>query len=388
MGKMLLAISFVFSAMVLFADSSLKLQLPEKIYAVPGIEANIYFDNIVLTPNSDIYVFDVTCKKGRNDQKRWRFVPTDKDVGEYDWSVKVIDASGTLAEGKTKLIVSPADAGKGKSISILVVGDSLTAANVYPIRLFELASRPGGNPRMKMIGSNGPNWQPQKNGVAHEGWGGWAWGTFLHKTKTSAKKNPKPWDIPSRFLVIKDGKGKLDFQAYLDKYNEGKAPDFITVQLGVNDIFAATDENLEEKIKKILASADTLLAEFRRVAPNAKIGVGLVTPSARSQDAFGTYYTCGQTRWQYRKNQHSLNEAYLKKFTNHPDKNLSIIPTNVNLDCENNFPVVSEPVNVGNTAKITRQSNGVHPASAGYRQIGDTFYCWLKYQLNNSGKAK
>ena len=140
MGKMLLAISFVFSAMVLFADSSLKLQLPEKIYAVPGIEANIYFDNIVLTPNSDIYVFDVTCKKGRNDQKRWRFVPTDKDVGEYDWSVKVIDASGTLAEGKTKLIVSPADAGKGKSISILLVGDSLTSANVYPIRLFELAN--------------------------------------------------------------------------------------------------------------------------------------------------------------------------------------------------------------------------------------------------------
>ena len=124
---------------------------------------------------------------------------------------------------------------------------------------------------------------------------------------------------------------------------------------------------VEEKIKKILASADTLLAEFRRVAPNAKIGVGLVTPSARSQDAFGSNYTCGQTRWQYRKNQHRLNEAYLKKFTNHPDKDLSIIPTNVNLDCENNFPVVSEPVNVGNPAKITRQSNGVHPASAGYR---------------------
>ena len=141
---------------------------------------------------------------------------------------------------------------------------------------------------------------------------------------------------------------------------------------------------MDQKIKDILQSADTLLAEFRRVAPNAKIGIGLVTPSARSQDAFGSNYSCGQTRWQYRKNQHRLNEAYLKKFTNHPDKNISIIPTNVNLDCENNFPVVSEPVNIGNASKITRQSNGVHPASAGYRQIGDTFYCWLKYQLNKA----
>ena len=383
MNKMLLAGSLVFSAMILSAES-LKLQLPEKIYAAPGIETNVYFDNIVLTPDSDIYVFDVDCKKGRNDRKRWRFVPDAKDVGEYDWNIKVMDGSGTLAEGKTKLIVSPAAAGRGRSISILVVGDSLTAANVYPIRLFELVSRPGGNPRMKMIGSTGPNRQPQKNGVAHEGWGGWTWKTFLTKTAPYAEKNPKPWDVPSRFLVVRNGEGKLDFQAYLDKYNEGKAPDFITVQLGVNDIFGATDENVEKKIEDILLSADTLLAEFRRVAPNAKIGIGLVTPSARSQDAFGSNYACGQTRWQYRKNQHRLNEAYLKKFTNHPDKNISVIPTNINLDCENNFPVVSEPVNLGNTEKTTRQSNGVHPASAGYRQMGDTFYCWLKYQLNNS----
>ena len=69
MNRILLAVTFLFSALALCADS-LKLQLPEKIYAVPGIETNVYFDNIVLTPNSDFYVFDVDCRKGRNDQKR------------------------------------------------------------------------------------------------------------------------------------------------------------------------------------------------------------------------------------------------------------------------------------------------------------------------------
>ena len=160
MNRILLAVTFLFSALALCADS-LKLQLPEKIYAVPGIETNVYFDNIVLTPNSDFYVFDVDCRKGRNDQKRWRFVPTDKDVGEYDWNVKVMDGNGTLAEGKTKLIVSPANAGRGKRISILVVGDSLTNATVYPTRLFELTQGEK-NPRLKMIGSNGPNRKPQR----------------------------------------------------------------------------------------------------------------------------------------------------------------------------------------------------------------------------------
>ena len=40
-----------------------------------------------------------------------------------------------------------------------------------------------------------------------------------------------------------------------------------------------------------------------------------------------------------------------------------------------------ENVNLGNDAKILRQANGVHPAPAGYKQIGDTFYAWMKYHL-------
>lgn len=379
--KSVLTFGGLFCSLLLSAADPVKLQLPEKIYAVPGVESNVYFDNIVLVPNADVFVFDVDCSKGRNDQKRWRFTPTDKDVGEHDWSVRVLDAAGQVSEGKTKLVVTPANAGKGKGISILVVGDSLTNASVYPARLFELMKGEN-NPSLKMIGSNGPEWKPQKDGVAHEGWGGWTWGTCLTKIACYAKKDPKPWDVPSPFLVVKDGKGKLDFQEYLKKYNDGKAPDFITVQLGVNDIFGAKDDNVDFVIKQIFENADLLLAEFRRVAPNAVIGVGLVTPGAKTQDAFGSNYACGQTRWQYKKNQHRLNEAMLKKFQSYPDKKVFLIPTNVNLDCENNFPTVSEAVNGGNTAKITRQSNGLHPAVAGYNQIGDTFYAWLKYQLS------
>ena len=31
---------------------------------------------------------------------------------------------------------------------------------------------------------------------------------------------------------------------------------------------------------------------------------------------------------------------------------------------------------------IIRQSNGVHPGAAGYNQMGDTYFCWIKYQLS------
>ncbi len=349
------------------------LQLPEKIYAVPGIESNVYFDNIVLTPNPGNFIFDVDCSKGRNDEKRWRFTPTSKDTGEFEWKIKVSDGSKTVAEGRTTLVVVPEDAGAGKEISILVVGDSLTAASVYPAKIFAL-SKGDKNPRLKMIGSN----QRTPEGVYHEGFGGWTWKCFLSRIQDPPDpKNPRA--VTSRFLVKKDGGYVPDFQNYLNQHNDGKAPDYITVMLGINDVFLATDENLDARIKVILEDADRLIAFFRTAAPDAMIGIGFPTPGAASQDAFGNNYKSGQTRWQFKKNQHKLCAEMMKKFNGDPK--ISLIPTYVNLDCENNFPVAHEPVNAGNGQKITRQNNGVHPAAAGYNQIGDTFYCWLKSRL-------
>ena len=361
----------------------LKLQLPECIYAVPGVETCVYYDNIIMAINPDKYAFRVLCQKGRNDQKRWSYTPKAGDEGDYDWRIQIEDERGVLAEGTMKLHVSPANAGEGKDISILVVGDSLTNAGIYPTRIFELF-KTAGNPKLKMAGSNGPGYKPQPDGVAHEGWGGWQWSTFVNRAEAPKVENPKPYEIASRFINKVDGKAQLDFQNYYKLYNDGRTPDFITFQLGVNDIFGARDDNREARINEILAQADILIAAARQSAPNAIIGVGLVTPGCKSQDGFGQSYGCHPTtRWQYKKNQHALNKAMLEKFKDHPDKKLFIIPTNVNLDCENNFPAYNVSINFGNEAKILRQANGVHPSPAGYKQIGDTYYAFIKYFLSH-----
>lgn len=363
-------------------SNAVSLQLPQAIYAVPNVEINVYFDNIILAINPDNYVFDVDCRKGTNQQKRWTYVPTPEDKGTYDWSITVIGQQGIVAEAKTKLVVTAEDSGVGKSTTVLIVGDSLTNATVYPTRLFELM-KGDKNPTFRMIGTNGPGGKPQPDGVAHEGWGGWTWGTFLYKTKASKAVNPPPYDRPSAFLKIdENGQGTFDFQMYLDKTNNGNPPDFIMIQLGVNDVFGAKDDNIENTCKAIMNNADKLIAEFRKGAPNALIGVGLVTPGAKSQDAFGENYKCGQTRWQYKKNQHRLNQVMLEKFSG-KDPKVILIPTSINLDCENNYPTRHDVINLGNTQKITRQNNGVHPSPAGYRQMGDTYYAWLKAALNN-----
>ena len=62
--QVLFAVTFLLAGSAA-AGENVRLFVPEKIYAVPGVEMNVYFDNIVTVINSANYVFDVDCQKGR-----------------------------------------------------------------------------------------------------------------------------------------------------------------------------------------------------------------------------------------------------------------------------------------------------------------------------------
>ena len=366
----------LFALNVLAQD--VRLFLPEKIYAVPGVEMNVYFNNIVTVINPNNYVFDVDCRKGRNDQKRWRFIPQKNDVGTYKWSIRVIDSEGVVASGETQLVVLPFDAGSKKEITMLIVGASQTGAGHYPDRMVELMKRPG-NPKFTTIGTKGRIGK-------HEGYGGWRWESFLTRWGYSNSKEmdgmhpDRPVGFNSPFLFPdKDGKGKFDLQKYLDKNNNGKSPDVVSFQLGLNDFFGATDSTIAQITAKSIAGMEKLIAEFRKLKPAPEIMIFQHIPGA-NQDAFGKNYLSNQTGWQYRKNLDYYNRALLKKGK---ELNITVVPIYMNIDTENNFPVHYQPVNEGNSAKMFRQNNGVHPAVPGYYQMGDTLYCYLKAILHN-----
>jgi len=73
-----------------------RLVLPKVIYAVSGIETNVYFDNVVLVVNPANYVFRVSCAKGRLQAERWTFVPLAEDVGEHVLVMEVIDEDNSV----------------------------------------------------------------------------------------------------------------------------------------------------------------------------------------------------------------------------------------------------------------------------------------------------
>ena len=104
-------------------------------------------------------------------------------------------------------------------------------------------------------------------------------------------------------------------------------------------------------------------------------------PPAASQDAFGANYTTGQTRWQYKRNQHRLVERMLEHYGSRDAEHIHLVPTHVNLDCVHNYPTESVNFNADNELRGVRQNNGVHPALSGYDQIGDSVFAWLKWSV-------
>jgi hypothetical protein len=112
-----------------------------------------------------------------------------------------------------------------------------------------------------------------------------------------------------------------------------------------------------------------------------RIGILITVPPAASQDAFGANYRTGQTRWQYKRNQHRVVERLKEKYRGKEKEHIWLVPTHLNLDCRHNFPTRESKWNAHIPAKGIRLNNGVHPSSAGYYQIGDSIYCWLKAVL-------
>jgi lysophospholipase L1-like esterase len=352
---------------------SIELTLPPVLYAVPGSEINVYFSATVLVINPANLAFDVTCAKGLQLQDFWTYIPKPEDVGTHQFTLSVYDdRNRLLGQASTTLkVVAP---GTPTQLSVLLIGDSLTHQSSYPARILEACAQDP-NLKVRLIGTHAP--RPESPDLRHEGYGGWTAAGFVSNFDTEAWKDGRRACSPFVFAGA-DGKPVLDFARYCREQNEGKAPDVVTIFLGCNDTFGASEAKQAEVIADTLANFDLLIKNIRAAGPTTAIGILLLAPPAASQDAFGYNYGCGQTRWQYRRNQHRLVERTLEKFGGREAEGIWLLPTDVIVDPVYGFPSITAKANAHSTVDVVRLSNSVHPNEAGYRQIGDAVYAWLK----------
>ena len=344
--------------------SKLELTLPPVCYAVVGVPMSIYYDNIVLTERPEDFRFTVQSDLGTAEPLRWTVTPTADQVGDHRLTVAVADRQGTAVDrGQLVLRVVPADAGKGRSIRLLIVGDSLTHASVYPNEIARLLSTPG-NPTWTMLGTHRPGGVAKD--VVHEGYGGWTWGQFV--THYELHPDPAKRTRNSPFVWLKDGKPTLDVAHYFATAAEGHAPDYVTFLLGINDCFGAKPDDpaaIDARITAMFRHADTFVAAFRQAAPQATLGICLTTPPNARESGFEANYKGRYHRWGWKRIQHRLVQRQLEHFAGREKDGIFIIPTELNIDPQAGYP----------------ENNGVHPNATGYRQIGATMYAWLKDRL-------
>lgn len=362
-----------------FTDE-VQLILPDVIYAVPGIETNIYFENVTQVINPANYVFDVFCDVGKTQQERWTITPTDEEVGEHELELLVINQKNQVIDWqKSKLIITPKETGNGLQTSLLMIGDSLTQASIYPKQVFDLCGASGLD--LNLVGS----FDPGNNGIRHEGYGGWTAVRFAtHYTGVAREGDRKKRGSPFLFMDQSEKKPKLDFKKYCEEVNGSKYPEFVTIFLGPNDVYSCNMENLEPFVERMIQHLDLIVEMIRKDSPSTQIGLMLPVPSSASQDSFAKKSGRLQSRWQYKINQHYLVRTM---FSHYKDSEVvSLIPTYTNIDTVHNYPTEEVPVNGRSEEKIVRQNNAVHPARSGYLQIGDTVYCWLKAQVAQKQK--
>ena len=346
-------------------DGPLRLLLPSEFYAVVGVGTSVYYDNIVLTETPGEYRFNVTCDVGQAEERRWTVTPKTADVGDHRLSVTVNDADGReLGRAVTTLKVIPADAGAGREIRLLVVGDSLTHATTYSNEIARLMSRPG-NPSWRMLGTHKP--PKAAPGVAHEGYGGWTWQRFAAQHEPNPDGTYRKRSSPFVYLGT-DGKPGLDLKRYFDEECNGERPDFVTFLLGINDCFGANPDDpaaVDARIDAMMVPAEKLIAAFREAAPDAELGICLTTPPNARESGFEANYKGRYHRWGWKRIQHRLVERQIARFTDQEKERLFVVPTQLNLDPTDGYPT----------------NNGVHPNEFGYNQIGVSIYAWLKARL-------
>ena len=328
-----------------------RITLPPKIYGVVGKEINIYFDNITLSTNINDYNFDVVCTIGTQQNERWTCIPT--VAGTTALTINVYKDNVLVGTATTSIVVKASSVGNGVNRRCLFIGDSTTEAGVYTQELLNIQNVDV--TKLNLIGTKGiaPD--------LHEGIGGWS----IHSFYT---------DATSPFVFS----GVFNFAQYVSANGYANI-DRIGIHLGINDMFAQTDDvTLNANIATTLGELNAMIANIRLYSSTVKIGVMVAIPPSSNQDAFGKNYASGQTRWRYKRNHYLWTKAFIDYFKAREAENIYVVPLNTCLDTVNNMSTETVAVNSRNAKQVVRQSNGIHPALEGYNQMADAIWYWLK----------
>lgn len=362
--------------------------LPPKTYALTNQALKIMFDNVLLdsVPHNGIaphpyrtefYVDGV--QTGTLDATSWTKTFTAQETGVKKLTLKVISTNNNalLDEANSMLIVraSSPHATSLKPSKVMMIGDSNTAYGGTTERMHNNFINRGIN-TIKFVGSVTSSGAYNFPGFAIEAYGSTTWYSWASKDWVSTT-DLSPFVFPGDVL---------DMARYFTTNPTVPKPDVVTIQLGTNDAYAfyqaylptgATPTNAQFnawypiQLKGIGHNQDKLIAEIKRVLPNATIVISVLMPGNMSSNAFtlaGQFSAVPVSRWDFKRAQHLIASKTYERFAGQEHNKIFVVNASLGVDPVNHFT---------DTA-----FGAVHPNAQGYFQIGDGLTVFLNHLLN------
>lgn len=343
-------------------SNEVTLMLPEQYALVVGDTFELFYKGIINAVNPDIFDIKITCDKGNAYTKRYVWTPTAEDVGSHVLTAELYGINHNLLHKKSVTLVVKAKASSPAApLNILCLGDSVTAAGVWPVEFHRRLTASNGTPagdgmtNINFIGS------VASNGVKFEGHGGWSITSY---TTSNNGENPF-WNAAT---------GQLDFGSYLAKVG-ASGLDYVYLLIGWNDV--------AKNREAYLTALNDFIWRMQNEYPSVKVVLlGLQLPA---RDGLGENYGANGVYadyyglMQYVFDHEKRNDEMKFRFPMH----VSTVSIAGQFDTENNMPTSTRTVNARSTITETYQNNGLHPAEAGYKQIADAVYRDMTHKLQN-----
>jgi lysophospholipase L1-like esterase len=181
----------------------------------------------------------------------------------------------------------------------------------------------------------------------------------------------------------------FNFAQYLTDTSQTMATsDWVLIHLGINDIGSLASDaavhsyitaTLQPALEAIVGlGASPAAGSIRAGVASIRVGLMLTIPPSADQDAYGAAGS-GVTRERGKRNVDLLREWIIETYGSLESSGIYLVPVHANLDTFNNMSVAgAAAINSRTATTMTRQNNSVHPLAAGYYQMADSVYSFLK----------
>lgn len=417
---------------------AVEVQLPSKIVAVVGDTLQVFYRSIVKAVDPYAYDVVARCAKGRALRRFFEYTPSASDVGTNTLTFNIYNRNGIkVGTASTQLVTVAAPVSPSSQVNAFIFGDSLTDGGKWPCEALRRLTNNNsvdsiagkGLSNIAFCGSKTNTYNSTT--VHYFGAGGWNWDRYVSAGTpryrvfvsgvTTAQVNATYTNNSVTFTILEvnitegdgslllsgsgapsasgtltkasgngdatisfssfetdsanplwdDTNNKMTFIPYVEENGSGQM-DVVYVLLSWNGKSAWSDYTVEN-----LGYAKIFLRKLHSEYPNAKAKLlGIQMPSSQSglgnnYGASGVYpdwYGLYMAAWSYNRSLEELCE--LEEFAEFCE----YVDVASQFDSEYNMQGAMKKVNVRNSTTIYEHTNGVHPDTTGYYQIGDVVY--------------